>query len=519
MTSGPLSGVRAAPYHRPMRTLARAACAAALATTLLAGALPAAAQAAPDPALLVDVAWPLAALDGAPVPAAAAIDATFAADGSLSGSAGCNRFMGSYTLDGDAIAVTPLATTRMACDAETMARENAFLDLLQAAATWTADGRSVTIVAASGGTLVFGELAAEVALVGTTWQLAALGMLPLPTDTAITATFFADGTASGNAGCNDWLAPYITEGAAGIAIGPVAATRKMCDARTMQQEDGFLTALEAATEWRIEDGALILSGGTIAQDLEFRATGSVTPEPGPADDFGTVTAERTWTVIGLAGAPVFSDDGLVLRFLADGSYDGNGGCNALMGTWTADGAVLALAAPAATKKACAEPVMALEADFLAFLPTVTGWSFADGELALEGPAGTLRLIAGEPTGEPTAGPAGTAAIAGPTWVLMELNGTPIPSALVRIGIVFAADGTLAGNGGCSDFTGTWSADATAMTVGIEGGDTAGCETSLKEFQDGMLLLLPLVDSWSVDADGQLHLDSSFGVQSTWAAEG
>ncbi len=493
----------------------RAALAALLATTLLGAALPAAAQDAADPALLVDVTWPLAALDGAAVPAEAAIDATFAADGSLSGSAGCNRFMGSYTLDGATISVAPLATTRMACDPETMARESAFLDLLQAAATWSADGRSVTIVSAAGGTLVFGELAAEIGLVGTTWQLAALGMLPLPTDTPLVATFDADGTLRGNAGCNEFFGPYIEDGASGIAIGPLAATRKMCDALTMQREDAFLTALEAATAWRIEEGALLLSGGTIAQDLELRAIGG--GAPGTADDFAAATGDGTWTVIGLAGEPVFSDDGLTLHFSADGSYDGNGGCNMLLGTWAADGAALTLSAPGATKMACDPARMTLEADFLAFLPTVTAWSRAGDELVLEAPGGTLRLVPAEAA--PTPAPMSAIGFVGTTWVLTELNGTAIPSALVRIGMTFAPDGTLTGNGGCSDFTGTWSVVETAMTVAIEGGATEGCETSLKEFQDGMLWLLPLVDTWSMDPAGNLHLDSSFGVQSTWSMEG
>ncbi|MFO1539083.1 MAG: META domain-containing protein [Chloroflexota bacterium] len=501
-----------------MHTPIRAALAAILATTLLGAALPAAAQDA-DPALLVDVSWPLVALDGAAVPAAAAIDATFAADGSLSGSAGCNRFMGSYTLDGATIAIAPLATTRMACDPDTMAREAAFLDLLQAASTWTTDGRSLSVATAAGGTLVFGELAAEVGLVGTTGQLAALGLLPLPMDTPLTATFHADGTASGNAGCNDWFGPWAQDGAAGIAIGPLAATRKACDALTMQRENAFLTALEVATTWRIEDGTLFLTGGTIAQDLELRAVAG--GAPGTADDFAAVTADATWTVIALAGEPVFSDDGLTLRFLADGSYDGNGGCNMLMGTWSADGAALSLSAPGATKMACEAARMELEAALLAFLPTVGAWSATDGELVLSGAGGDLRLVVdtGAVPAETTPPGASAVGIVGATWVLTELNGTPIPSALVRIGMTFAADGTLSGNGGCSDFTGTWSVEETTIGIAIEGGATDGCETSLKEFQEGMLLLLPLVDSWSIDPDGSLHLDSSFGVQSTWSIEG
>jgi heat shock protein HslJ len=58
------------------------------------------------------------------------------ADGSANGFAGCNTFMGGYELDGDAITIGPLASTRMACEEPKMAAENAFLPTLEAADSW-----------------------------------------------------------------------------------------------------------------------------------------------------------------------------------------------------------------------------------------------------------------------------------------------------------------------------------------------------------------------------------------------
>lgn len=40
----------------------------------------------------------------------------FAEDGSLSGTDGCNRLVGSWTADGDTVEFGPLASTRMACE-------------------------------------------------------------------------------------------------------------------------------------------------------------------------------------------------------------------------------------------------------------------------------------------------------------------------------------------------------------------------------------------------------------------
>lgn len=58
-------------------------------------------------------------------------------DGTVSGSAGCNRFTGDYEASGESLSIKPLATTRMACDAELMEQEQRFLAALQSATTWS----------------------------------------------------------------------------------------------------------------------------------------------------------------------------------------------------------------------------------------------------------------------------------------------------------------------------------------------------------------------------------------------
>ncbi|MBN8843622.1 MAG: META domain-containing protein [Sphingomonadales bacterium] len=50
----------------------------------------------------------------------------------ISGSAGCNRFSGSYTADGRKLTAGPLMSTKMACPGAGMAQENAFFKLMSA---------------------------------------------------------------------------------------------------------------------------------------------------------------------------------------------------------------------------------------------------------------------------------------------------------------------------------------------------------------------------------------------------
>jgi copper homeostasis protein (lipoprotein) len=67
----------------------------------------------------------------------------------VSGSAGCNRFNGTYELSGSSLRFGPLAATRMMCPPEMMAVEDALLKALSAGAAWSLqDG---TLVLTRGG--------------------------------------------------------------------------------------------------------------------------------------------------------------------------------------------------------------------------------------------------------------------------------------------------------------------------------------------------------------------------------
>lgn len=64
---------------------------------------------------------------------------TFGGDGTVSGSAGCNTFNGTYDLDGASVTFGPLATTKMACADPTMFVESAFLAAMAGVTGWSVD--------------------------------------------------------------------------------------------------------------------------------------------------------------------------------------------------------------------------------------------------------------------------------------------------------------------------------------------------------------------------------------------
>ncbi|MBI2863342.1 MAG: META domain-containing protein [Chloroflexi bacterium] len=84
----------------------------------------------------------------APVSPATKLTLAFEEEGKLSGSAGCNNFSGTYTVDGNKLAVSRLASTLKACaDPNLMAQETRYLAALQKASGYQLDeaGRTLRI--------------------------------------------------------------------------------------------------------------------------------------------------------------------------------------------------------------------------------------------------------------------------------------------------------------------------------------------------------------------------------------
>jgi heat shock protein HslJ len=74
-------------------------------------------------------------------------------DRRVSGSSGCNRLMGGYALEGETLAFSRLASTRMAC-AEGMDTEQKFLAALEQVKTWKIVGEHLELFDTGGRLLV-----------------------------------------------------------------------------------------------------------------------------------------------------------------------------------------------------------------------------------------------------------------------------------------------------------------------------------------------------------------------------
>lgn len=79
-----------------------------------------------------------------------------AADGTVTGSGGCNRIRGKATMKGEAISFGPLISTKMACSPAAMAQEHKFLTALHDVRAWRVDSarRKLTLLGANGAPVV-----------------------------------------------------------------------------------------------------------------------------------------------------------------------------------------------------------------------------------------------------------------------------------------------------------------------------------------------------------------------------
>jgi putative lipoprotein len=84
---------------------------------------------------------------------------------------------------------------------------------------------------------------------------------PVPAVEGVEAglTFNADGTLSGNSGCNGYSGSYTVEGAQITFTAPIVSTLMLCDETIMAQEEAVYQVLTDTTSYHIEGTQLTLT--------------------------------------------------------------------------------------------------------------------------------------------------------------------------------------------------------------------------------------------------------------------
>lgn len=189
-------------------------------------------------------------------------------NGQISGNSGCNRYRGSFEMDGEKLQIAPgsggLATTLMACPDEMMQAERHYVGALAQVSNFQLNGDQLLLNSAEQQPLLRFQAELPLTLTSTEWQLRSYnnqrgGLVSTRNTGSITASFDADGKVNGSAGCNRYFASYQLEGEK-LTLSAVGTTRKICPSPegVMKDEQGFLRSLSTTSAYRIHDRELRL---------------------------------------------------------------------------------------------------------------------------------------------------------------------------------------------------------------------------------------------------------------------
>ncbi len=215
--------------------------------------------------------------DGEGQPATGEATLSFADDGELSGSTGCNRLAGTWDGADGALLLTIGPMTLMGCpDPGAQSQEQAVIAHLDSVTGYETVTDTLSLTDDSGETLL-SYTAVSDELAGSSWRATGInnGNDAVVSDAntpSVTMEFGGDGAVGGNTGCNDYTATWNAE-AGSISITDLTATEMSCGSEVDALESQYLAALAAATVYSVEGSGLELRDDAGALQVSFSRTG------------------------------------------------------------------------------------------------------------------------------------------------------------------------------------------------------------------------------------------------------
>jgi putative lipoprotein len=226
--------------------------------------------------------------------------------------------------------------------------------------------------------------ASSPALEGTTWEVAPGGLDVDGLDHITPTLRLEAGRAGGFAGCNTFNGSY-TLHAPSLSFGPLAQTSMACEPVGTAIERAYLAALAKVATYALSSSTLELKDASGTTVLTF-GTGNTSL-------LGSWTATGYLTSTGSAFNSVENGSTLTADFAADGTVNGNSGCNSYRGPWSlaADGG-LSIGPLASTKIACkSDALSAQEASFLTAMEASIGAVIGSHQAVFNNQAGQTTV--------------------------------------------------------------------------------------------------------------------------------
>jgi heat shock protein HslJ len=185
--------------------------------------------------------------------------------GRLEGQTGCGTYFGSYTLDGDDIALGVVSKGPDPCGAKRTEEAVAFSVALAAVSSWVPTSTGLELLDEQGLVRVVLDRPDLAGLTGE-WIIKRVarsrgGLAAPPEGSIVVITFDEDGAVGGNTGCRLFGGVYSLE-ADRATIGPIETLGLPCDGDLRRHERRLLKALDNAILWQREGGSLLLTDGT-----------------------------------------------------------------------------------------------------------------------------------------------------------------------------------------------------------------------------------------------------------------
>jgi heat shock protein HslJ len=203
-----------------------------------------------------------------------------------------------------------------------------------------------------------------------------------PSDPTAVVNFLADGTLSGDTGCNRFGGTYAV-GGDDLTVTTGATTRRACtdDVATVQ-EQALLTQLGEVRSARVDGPSLELLDGSGTVLLSLAA--------GPSGLDGT-----SWQVSavnnGTGGLEASALSEALTAEFRDGTVSGSTGCNTFSAAYTTEDDRITVEPPQATLIGCEPEVAAVEARFLAALENATRFELEATSLVLRDDEGAAQV--------------------------------------------------------------------------------------------------------------------------------
>jgi heat shock protein HslJ len=230
-----------------------------------------------------------------------------------------------------------------------------------------------------------------------------------------------------------------------------------------------------------------------------------------SDDANGGLVNTSWTVSTINGVAVLPASRPTLTFAQDATVGGSASCNGYSAPFRTDGDRISIGDVASTLMLCQGEIGAQETAFLGALRAAQTWRLTPaGDLELSG-VGSIVAAPGIAEGPPPVDPGG--GLVGTHWDLVEMGGTADFARIVPT-IEFRQDGAVAGFAACNSFSGSFTLDGEAITLGPIVSTKKACERPASAVEAEYLQALSGVTSWSIEPDGQLLLGGAVPLRYT-----